>query len=173
MHLRRYRKSDISQIARLYYNTIHQINSKDYSPSQIQAWAPRVYPTRFWAARFRYYTVYVVEEQGQIVGYTEFEKTGHIDCFYVHYAWQGKGVGGLMLAAIEEQARRLRLSRLFADVSLTAMPFFKHHGFAIKRKQKKIYRGQRFSQYAMVKRLAATRRPPLHRKTNGYADKVT
>jgi putative acetyltransferase len=173
MHLRRYRKSDISQIARLYYDTIHKVNCKDYSPLQIQAWAPKVYPTRFWAARFCRYTVYVVEDQKQIIGFAEFEKTGHIDCFYVHYAWQGKGVGSLMLAVIGQQARRLRLRRLFADVSLTAMPFFKHHGFVIKRHQKKIYRGQRFSQYVMVKPLTATSRSQLHGKTNGYADKVT
>ena len=153
MRLRRYKKSDIPQIASLYYDTIHQVNSKDYSPSQIQAWAPRVYPTRFWATRFQRYTVYVVEEKQQIIGFAEFEKTGHIDCFYVHYVWQGKGVGSLLMNAIERQARQRRLSRLFADVSLTAMPFFKHHGFAIKRKQKKIYRGQRFSQYVMIKRL--------------------
>jgi len=153
MRLRRYRKSDIPQIAKLYYNTIHQVNSKDYSPSQIQAWAPRVYPTRFWATRFQRYTVYVVEVEQHIVGFAEFENNGHIDCFYVHHAWQGKGVGSRLLKAIEHQARRGRLNRLFADVSLTAMPFFKRHGFAIKRKQKKIYRGQRFSQYVMVKLL--------------------
>jgi putative acetyltransferase len=97
--------------------------------------------------------VYVVEVEHQIVGFTEFEKTGHIDCFYVHYGWQGRGVGSRLLAAIEQHARRKRLSCLFADVSITAMPFFKRRGFTIQRKQKKIYRGQRFSQYCMVKRL--------------------
>ncbi|WP_455210317.1 GNAT family N-acetyltransferase [Kaarinaea lacus] len=153
MHLRRYQKSDIPQIAQLYYDTIHQVNSKDYSPSQIQAWAPRVYPTRFWATRFQRYTVYVVEQDGQVVGFSEFEKTGHIDCFYVHHAWQGKGVGSQLMDAIKRQALQRRLRRLFADVSLTAMPFFRRHGFAIIRKQKKIYRGQRFSQYVMIKRL--------------------
>ncbi len=173
MRLRRYQKSDISQIARLYYDTIHQINSKDYSPPQIQAWAPRVYPTRFWANRFQRYTVYVVEADHQIVGFAEFEKTGHIDCFYVHYAWQGKGVGSRLLNTIERQARQRRLNRLFVDVSLTAMPFFKRHGFAIKRKQKKIYRGQRFSQYVMVKQLTATRPSPLLGKNNGNTDKDT
>ena len=173
MRLRRYRKSDIPHIARLYYDTVHKVNCKDYSPSQIQAWAPRVYPTRFWAARFCRYTVYVVEDQKQIIGFAEFEKTGHIDCFYVHDAWQGKGVGSLMLTTIEQHARHLRLRRLFADVSLTAMPFFKHHGFVIKRHRKKFYRSQRFSQYVMVKRLTVTSRSPLHGKTNGYTDKVT
>jgi putative acetyltransferase len=153
MRVRHYRKSDIPQIAKLYYDTIHKINSKDYSPEQIQAWAPRVYPTRFWAARFHRYSVYVVESVNQIIGFAEFEHTGHIDCFYVHHAWQGKGVGSRLLRGIEQQARRGRLKKLFADVSLTAMPFFKHHGFVVQRRQKKIYRGQRFVQYVMIKRL--------------------
>ncbi|MBN2258512.1 MAG: GNAT family N-acetyltransferase [Anaerolineaceae bacterium] len=136
----------------LYYNTVHQVNTKDYTDAQINAWAPRVYSNAYWQRRFKRYTVYVAEENGVIAGFAEFEPTGHLDCFYVHHAWQRQGVGGLLLKRIEANARQPKITRLFADVSVTALPFFKAMGFRVVRKQKKIYRGQSFQQYVMEKR---------------------
>jgi len=37
MRVRRVRRADIPQIARLYYETVHRVNARDYSPEQIRA----------------------------------------------------------------------------------------------------------------------------------------
>lgn len=152
MLVREYKETDIPCISELYYNTVRNINSRDYTQEQVQVWAPKVYPDTEWIRRFDNYTVYVVENEGDIIGFAEFQFPGHIDCFYVHHAWQRRGVGSLLLDRIEQEA--LHLDRLFVDSSITATPFFISKGFTIVRKQEKKYRGLSFTQYFMEKHLA-------------------
>lgn len=39
--IRPYKRSDAQDLAKIYYNTIHQVNVKDYSEIQLDAWAPK------------------------------------------------------------------------------------------------------------------------------------
>jgi putative acetyltransferase len=153
MQVRRYKGSDISQIARLYYETVHRINAKDYSGSQLLAWAPRIYPNAYWRQRFIRFQVFVVVQNGEVAGFCELERTGHLDCLYVHHRWQGRGVGSSLVRRVEREARSRGIARLFADVSITARPFFQKAGFRVIRRQKKIYRNRCFRQFFMEKRL--------------------
>jgi putative acetyltransferase len=152
MRIRPVNSRDIPQIARLYFETVRHVNRKDYDPAHIAAWAPRVYPDGFWQRRFKNRSVYVVEQDGAILGFAELTRNGHIDCFYVHHQWQGRGVGSRLINCIETQALRRRLRRLDAEVSITAMPFFKRKGFRVIRRLNKIYRNRNFRQFYMVKR---------------------
>lgn len=38
--IRPYKKSDCSELAKIYYYTIHNVNIKDYNEEQVNAWAP-------------------------------------------------------------------------------------------------------------------------------------
>jgi putative acetyltransferase len=40
MHLQHFQRADIPAIVQLFQQTIHQINSRDYTPEQVNAWAP-------------------------------------------------------------------------------------------------------------------------------------
>ena len=44
-----------------------------------------------------------------------------------------------------------KIKHLYADVSITAMPFFRNAGFRTVRQQKKVYRNCGFRQYIMQK----------------------
>ncbi|HDN27990.1 MAG TPA: GNAT family N-acetyltransferase [Thioploca sp.] len=151
MNIRDYKPSDIEEISSLYYNTVHLVNAKDYSESQINAWAPSIYEKSFWARHFKKYRVFVAETDGMIIGFAEFELTGHIDCFYVHHNWQRKGIGTSLIKRIEVAAQNKHVEQLFADVSITAKPFFKRQGFTAVREQMIMYRSQNFEQFYMVK----------------------
>ncbi len=153
MVIRDIQASDLAEVARLFYETVHHINAQDYSPEQLKAWAPEIYDQAYWQERFQQYQVYIAEEQGQVVGFAEFEPTGHIDCFYVHHQWQRCGVGSQLITQIEADARKQNLARLFADVSITARPFFEHHGFSVEREQERLYRDVLFQQFLMSKQL--------------------
>jgi putative acetyltransferase len=153
VHIREYRDADIPEIARLYYETVHRVNARDYGPEQIEAWAPEVAPDAYWRSRFERYRVFVAEEHGMVTGFAEIEQNGHIDCFYVHHTWQRCGVGTHLMRRIEREARQHRVHLLFADVSITARPFFERMGFGVVMEQKTSYRGCEFTQYFMAKRL--------------------
>lgn len=38
--IRKYVVEDVQSLANIYYNTIHQINSRDYNQQQVDVWAP-------------------------------------------------------------------------------------------------------------------------------------
>jgi putative acetyltransferase len=40
MRIRPVKPADAPEIARLYYETVHRVNARDYAPEQIAAWAP-------------------------------------------------------------------------------------------------------------------------------------
>jgi putative acetyltransferase len=153
MRIRLVKRADVPEIARLYYETLHRVNARDYSPEQIAAWAPRVYPDAFWLRRFRRYRVFIAEDEGRVVGFAELAREGAIDCFYVHHAHQGKGVGAALMARGEREARRRGNTRLVADVSRTAEPFFRRLDFRVVRRHVKIYRNQPFKQALVERRM--------------------
>ena len=67
----------------------------------------------------------------KITGFADLEADGHIDRFFVHADCQGRGVGAALMRAIFKEAERLSIQRLFAEVSITARPFFERFGFEI------------------------------------------
>lgn len=40
MIVRKYRSEDLSEILKLFYDTVHSVCKADYIPAQIDAWAP-------------------------------------------------------------------------------------------------------------------------------------
>jgi putative acetyltransferase len=153
MIVRIHQPSDTGQIARLYYHTVHRVNSRDYTREQIVAWAPGIQNDEYWLGRFERYTVLVAEQGEQVVGFAELEANGHIDCFYVHHDWQRRGVGRRLMEEIHSRATALGVSRLFADVSITASPFFSSMGFTVVEKCRRVYREMEFEQFRMHKPL--------------------
>lgn len=78
---------------------------------------------------------------------------GHIDYFYVHHKWQGKGVGSMLYQAIEEAAIRQKLHYLYAEVSVPAKEFFLRKGFKIREERNNIICGAPAKQFIMEKKL--------------------
>lgn len=67
----------------LFRVTIRRVNSRDYSPEQIRAWASDDIDPEVWASRFAGRFVVVAEEADEPVGFAELESSGHIDRVYV------------------------------------------------------------------------------------------
>lgn len=85
----------------------------------------------------------------KIVGFTEFEPNGHIDCFYVHHEYQGFGIGSSLMNEIFKKANDLNLKRVFAEVSITAKPFFEAKGFKVVKQQNVAIRGVKLTNFIM------------------------
>jgi putative acetyltransferase len=153
MFVRDYQPADAYQIVHLFFNTIHLINRQDYTEAQVNAWAPYVPEPAHWQKRSLSRQIFVADEEGTIVGFAEFETNGHIDCFYCHHAYQGRGVGRQLLQRIEQEARSLHLPQLFTEASITAQPFFLRMGFHTLQMNRLIRRGVELTNFSMAKEL--------------------
>lgn len=150
--LRPYTPGDAPVVVRLFRETVRTVNRKDYSDEQVRAWAPDEIDERAWPASFERNFAVVAEEGGRVVGLGEVEDNGHVGRFYVHAQTQGRGIGTAILAALEGEARRGGLGRLFTEASITARPFFEARGFVVISPQVVVCRGVEFINYRMEKR---------------------
>jgi putative acetyltransferase len=141
LRLRAAAPSDAAVMAALFFDTVHAVNRRDYTPEQLDAWAPQVPTAEEWAGRQSGKAVIVAVAGEEVVGFAELKPDGHIDCFYTHKDHQGRGVGTLLLADLERQARDRGIPFLSADVSLTARRFFERRGFRLLREQQVVRRG--------------------------------
>jgi putative acetyltransferase len=149
MTVRAYRVEDAPVLLAIFRDTIRRVNSRDYDPSQIAAWASDDIDLNRWATRFCDRFVAVADEAGRAFGFAELESSGHIDRFYVSADHQRRGVGRSLMAAVVAEARRLDLARLFTEASITARPFFEAHWFAVLTSQVVTVRGVEFVNYQM------------------------
>lgn len=153
MIIRPFKKSDVSQIAQLFHDTVREVNIMDYSERQVQAWAPDNIHFRDWQKACSEKYTFVAEENGEITGFAELEEDGHIDCFYCHKDYQRQGIGQLLFQSLEKKAQDLELKKLSAEVSITAKPFFHKIGFVEVKRQDVNTRGETFVNYVMDKKL--------------------
>lgn len=153
IQIRPYTIADTAAIVALFRDTIHHVNIRDYTLAQVNAWAPKELNINRWAEKLSQSLTYVAEANAQIIGFANFETTGHLDCFYCHKDFQGVGVGSQLLATIEATARSLKIQTLVTEASITARPFFEAKGFRVVTPQTVEIRGQSLINFVMEKSL--------------------
>ncbi|WP_120498878.1 GNAT family N-acetyltransferase [Kiloniella sp. EL199] len=153
MIIRPHKPEDAVILFQLFYDTVHKVNIQNYSQEQVDAWAPENFDIKRWQERTKSYFIFVAEDDSGITGFAELEENGHIDCFYVHHKKQGLGIGGKLMSELEQKAKDLKLTEIYAEVSITARPFFEKKEFKVTQKQEVVLRGQSLMNYKMSKSL--------------------
>ena len=153
MELRRYRAEDLPILAHLFGETVRRVNSRDYAPPQVQAWAAGEADLPARDDWFRRLYTLVAETDGQIAGYGNVDDTGYLDHLFVRWDCQGRGIATAICDALEEHCRDLGLEAVTVHASKTALPFFLHRGYRVEREQQVPVRGQVLTDYAMRKEL--------------------
>lgn len=92
MQIRRYDPADLDEVVKLFYNTVHIVNAADYTPKQLDAWAPKTMDTSKWAVSLDLNSAFVAVEDG-IIGFGDITADGYLDRLYVRADSIGKGVG--------------------------------------------------------------------------------
>ena len=146
---------DAEEIAILFFETVRRVNSRDYEPSQITAWAGTGVEVARWEERIAKVPTFIAMIGDQIVGFAGFEPDGHIDTLFVHHAHQGEGIASRLLDHIEAEAGRLNLGRLHTEASITARPLFERRGFVVVAEQEVERQGVRLTNYRMERILEA------------------
>lgn len=154
MQVRRYIPGEEEELWQLYYDTTHIINGKVYTKEQVERWAPKNKDMDEWKERVKKKNPFVVVEFDTIIGFAELEHDGHIDYFYVHHKWQGKGVGSMLYIAIEEEAINPKMPQLYAEVSVPAKEFFLKQGFEVLEENNNIICGAPATNFMMQKKMA-------------------
>ena len=153
MNIRAFTETDGLQTIELFRKTVHEVCKKDYSPEQLNAWAPEHIDLEKWTSRLKNSFAVVADVEGRICGFASLTADGCVDMFYVAAHTQGLGVGAQLLGKLEEEAKRTGIQELHGDVSLTARAFFKQMGFTIEKEYSKFLGDIEFRNAIMVKML--------------------
>lgn len=139
--IRRYKTGDEVYIGQIFYDAVHQLAAKDYTAKPLDAWASLPIDFDYWQRRCKTKQPLVNKRDGRIIGFLEIDTDGHIDCAYVDPAHAGRGVMSEIMTEAKRIAANRRLEKLFAEVSKTAVPFFKRHDFVRIRDNTTMIRG--------------------------------
>lgn len=148
MQLREYQHSDCTQLAELFYQTVHSVNAQDYTRDQLDAWASSEVDLPAWDASFRAHRTIVATESGKIVGFGDMDGNGYLDRLYVHKDHQGQGIASAICDELERFAAGKTIT---THASITAKPFFQHRGYCVMRWQEVIRRGAALTNFVMEK----------------------
>jgi putative acetyltransferase len=153
--VRAYRPEDRDAVINVTVRAIRESAIRDYSPSQIDAWAGGDRIHNWSALDDRLIWVGVIDEF--IIGFADLKPSGHLDRMYVHPEYEGRGIASALLNRLEEAARCQGISRLFTEASITAKPFFERRGFEVLTAQVVEFRGEQFTNFQMEKHLTSGR----------------
>ncbi len=149
--IRDYTESDADVLWVLFFNTIRKINRRDYSQSEVEAWACDSMDSETWIKRMNGLSPFVAEIDGVVVGYTDLQSDGLIDHFFCHHEFQGKGVGRVLMNHVFEVGESRGIHRYYSEVSITARPFYEHLGFRFVKEKVAEVRGQTLKYNLMEK----------------------
>lgn len=149
MFLRPYHPDDLEELLTLFYETVHTVNAADYTPRQLDAWAPAAPDRGRWQRTLAAHTALVAVEEGRIVGFGDIDATGYLDRLYVHKDHQGQGVATALCDALEAAVDAPVLT---THASVTARPFFEARGYAVVHPQQVERQGVAMPNFVMEKR---------------------
>lgn len=167
MHVRPYVLGEENELWRLFYDTVRNVCQQDYTPEQLAAWAPErsLADWQPWRDRCATNQPLVCIVDDMVVGFASLvdtslaaldePQTGHLDQFFVHHAWQRRGVGRRLMSVVLSAAKSKAYQHLTADVSLTAWRFFGESGFEVVATQEVEVRGVVLQNFKMMHRLDA------------------
>ena len=148
-----YNESMLDEMLRLFYNTVHTVNAKDYNKEQLENWAPHKIDKKKWEDRLTNNVCLVTIYNEQIVGFGELSEEGGIDTMYVHKNHQGKKIASRLLNELMAYAHDHCFETLTTEASITARPFFERHGFKVIKTQTNHYDDLVFVNYKMKKKI--------------------
>jgi putative acetyltransferase len=151
--VRQYKSQDCKEIVKLFYNTVHAINSKDYNSAQLDVWAPQEIDVDMWNKSLSSTYTVVVEINGTIVGFGNLDGTGYFDGLFVHKDFQGKGIATIIADELEKHARRHDIKVITTEASITARPFFEKCGYKVVKQQNIELKSQTLTNFMMEKYL--------------------
>lgn len=151
--IRDFQEEDTPTLWALFFNTVRNVNRRDYTEQQVKAWAQEGFDSQLWLNKMISIQPFVAELNSVIVGYSDVQPSGLVDHFFCHHEYQGQGVGRTLMTHVLKQAEAKGLNRIYSEVSITARPFYEHMGFTVVNEQQIEVRGATLTNYVMERHL--------------------
>lgn len=145
--LRPYRTGDCPALAELFYQTVHTVNARDYTPPQLDAWADGHPDLAAWDRSLSAHLTLVAVCDGVITGFADMAPDGYLDRLYVHRDFQRQGIATALCDALEQAVP----GPYETHASITARPFFEQRGYRVVRRQQVLRKGIVLTNFVMRK----------------------
>jgi putative acetyltransferase len=155
VRVRRYAAGDSEAVAEVFFRSVREGARADYSPAQVEAWAPERRPPAWFDGRAGDGRIFLVavNDADEVVGYADLETNGHIDHMFCRPDVIGHGVGSRLYDALEAAARSAAIDRLYVEASAAARRLLVHKGFVDLGRQDLVVRGVEMHNHVMEKHL--------------------
>lgn len=155
--MRPYEPRDATVLAGIYRDAVRRLGGRDYSPEQVDAWLSLAPSAGRLDALGRDGRVRLVAAgtADRPAAFIDLEASGHIDFLYASPAAAGTGAVSALYDALEREARRRRIVRLYAEASEAARRFFLKKGFAVTARRDFEVAGVPIHNYAVEKLLVS------------------
>jgi putative acetyltransferase len=128
---------DAADLLKIHAAAVHQTAAPFYSQAIIHSWSRLLFtPERVEKVRERWiedpdlYTA-VARQGDRPVGFGLISNRSELGALYVHPDFGRRGIGGGLIAALEQAARERGLLYLTANASLNAKAFYQKQGFEV------------------------------------------
>ncbi|MGN0133531.1 MAG: GNAT family N-acetyltransferase [Anaerotignum sp.] len=148
MQLREYITSDCEQLAKLFFQTVHSVNAKDYTKEQLDVWATGIVDLKEWDKSFLKHHTIVAIENNEIVGFGDIDESGYLDRLFVHREHQREGIASAICDKLECSANK---NKITTHASITAKPFFEQRGYHVVQQQEVVRNGISLTNFLMEK----------------------
>lgn len=152
--------ADVSLLVEIFRSSIDELTADDYSDAQREAWAAVADDEVAFGERLSKQLTLIGTMEGSPVGFASLKAPDVLDMLYVHPAAGENGVATLLVDALEKLAASRGAGKLTADVSDSAVDFFRKRGFVAQTRNTRPLGGEWLANTTMEKKLAAKEKAP-------------
>ena len=153
MHLRQITIKDQINLKRIYFDSIQSINEKIYSKEQKFAWSSQAWINPEFNKSITKGKGFIMEDLNVNMAFAIRYPYNKLSLLYVKGDFKGKGIGNILIQAIEKEAIKEGTSFLETEASLLSYKLFLKNNWKEIHKEKIIIQNIIFHRYKMFKDL--------------------
>ena len=153
MNLRQIIIKDQINLKKIYFDSIESIDETIYSKEQKLAWSSQAWINPEFHESITKGKGYIMEHLDEYIGFAIRYPDEKLSLLYVRGAFRRKGIGNILIKAIEKEAINEGISAIKTEASLLSYKLFLKNSWQIISKEKIIIQEIEFYRYIMFKNL--------------------
>ena len=153
MNLRQITIKDQINLKRIYFDSIQSIDEKIYNKEQKLAWSSQAWINLEFHKSITEGKGFIMEDLNKEIGFAIRYPKNKLSLLYVRGNFRRKGIGNILINAIENEAFKEGISSIKTEASLLSYELFLKNNWKKIRKEKIIIQNIQFSRYKMFKDL--------------------